>query len=169
MQGRLHCFGHFWNYIVVDAERQMMNGMDITGRGTEDIVKLRVSLEPEGRQLFSDQTVLNNLLPSAYCRYGKSESWQIKVDVENLMGCFPLLRQRRNQMAGTLSGEQQQIVAICRGLMSKPHFLLLDEPSLGLNQHNMSAVFEIIKGLPALGIGVLLTEQAVRRALSIAD
>lgn len=149
--------------------RIKVNGIDITRKTTVNIVKLGVTLVPEGRQIFPDQTVLDNLLLGAYCRRGTAQSKQVKEDVEKLMERFQLLKERRNQLAGTLSGGEQQILAICRGLMLNPHFLLLDEPSLGLDQYNMTTVFEIIKGLPPLGIGVLLAEQAVERALSIAD
>jgi branched-chain amino acid transport system ATP-binding protein len=138
----------------------------IDGRETTDIVKLGVSLIPEGRQLFPYLTVLSNLKLGASLRKDKDE---INRDLEEVYKLFPRLRERRNQKAGTLSGGEQQMLAIGRGLMAKPKLLCMDEPSLGLAPIVIEQLGEVIKDINRRGVGVLLIEQNVHLALGVAN
>ena len=129
-----------------------------------DRVKLGLAQSPEGRGVFPNLTVLENLLMGAYFRSDKSE---IAKDIEKCYDLFPRLRERHFQLAGTLSGGEQQMVAISRAMMARPKLLLLDEPSLGLAPMVVMQIFEIIKKLNAEGVTVLLVEQNARMALKV--
>ena len=131
-----------------------------------EIVKLGISLVPEGRELFNFMTVYENLEMGAYGRSGRRK---IKEDIERTMEYFPILDERRHQMARTLSGGEQQMLAIARGLMSRPKLMLLDEPSLGLSPIFVQKVFEIIRRINQEGTTILLIEQNAHLALSIAE
>lgn len=133
---------------------------------TEEIVRLGISLVPEGRKLFPRLTVTQNLFMGGYIN---SESKQTKEKMEEMFQIFPRLRERHKQLAGTLSGGEQQMVAIARGLMSSPKILLVDEMSLGLAPIIVEELFDLLKKIRQSGITILLVEQDVSTALSIAD
>ncbi|MBE6020255.1 MAG: ABC transporter ATP-binding protein [Firmicutes bacterium] len=141
-------------------------GEDITKAQTIDIVKKGISLTPEGRRVFPDLTVKENLLLGAYLRKDKAE---IKKDLEMVYGLFPRLLEREWQIAATLSGGEQQMLAVGRSLMSKPQLLMMDEPSLGLAPIIVKSIFEIIKEINKNGVSVLLIEQNAKAALEISD
>lgn len=129
------------------------------------VVKKGVIHVPEGRRTFSGLTIEDNLLVGAYL----SDKSRIREDLERQYDLFPILRERRNQFAGTLSGGEQQMLAVCRGLMSHPKILLLDEPSMGLAPIIVSQIYEIIQRIRESGITILLVEQNAKKALSICD
>ena len=141
---------------------------DITRLTPEKIVKLGISQVPEGRQLFGGLTVLDNLILGAYFhrRDGKKE---IQNSLKIVYGIFPILEERQKQLAGTLSGGQQQMLAVGRALMSKPELLLLDEPSMGLAPKVVNEIFDVIKQLRSKNTTILLVEQNARVALKVAD
>jgi branched-chain amino acid transport system ATP-binding protein len=141
-------------------------GRRIDGLPAEEIVRLGISQAPEGRRLFPRSSVLENLEMGAYVR--KSHK-AIRADIEKLMDIFPILRERKNQLAGTLSGGEQQMLAIARALMSRPKLMMLDEPSLGLMPMLVREIFRIIEEIHAEGTTILLVEQNARKALGIAD
>ncbi len=140
-------------------------GEDITGLRPDQLLKKGISLVPEGRQILSSMSVLENLEMGAYQR---SDS-EVQSDIEKVMDRFPILRERKAQLGGTLSGGQQQMLAIARALMSRPSLLLLDEPSMGLAPLIVSDIFKIAKEINKEGTTVLIVEQNVRQALKIAD
>jgi len=146
-----------------------LNGVDITGKGPEDIVEMGMMQVPEGRQIFNSLSVLDNLRLGAYLRYRKGKKKEIRQDLDEVYGLFPILRDRRSQKAGTLSGGEQQMLAIARGLMARPSLLILDEPSLGLAPRVTADIIEVISGLKQKGITILLIEQNARAALSVSD
>ncbi len=129
------------------------------------VVQKGVIHVPEGRRTFSGLTIEDNLLVGAYL----SDKNQIRKDLEMQYDLFPILRERRNQFAGTLSGGEQQMLAVCRGLMSHPKILLLDEPSMGLAPIIVSQIYDIIQRIKESGITILLVEQNAQKALSICD
>ncbi len=141
------------------------NGRDISRYPAYKVVKFGIAHSPEGRKILSRLTVLDNLNLGAYIRSDNS----IKADIEQQFQLFPRLSERRNQLAGTLSGGEQQMLAISRALMSKPQLLLLDEPSLGLAPAIVRDIFAIIQNLRSTGITILLVEQNANLALQIAD
>jgi len=133
---------------------------------SEAIVRLGISHVPEGRELFPELTVLENLSMGAYAR---SDKRAIQRTLERVHACFPILAERRAQLAGTLSGGEQQMLAIGRALMAEPVLMLLDEPSLGLAPMLVEEIFGIIRQIHVSGTTVLLVEQNANKALSIAD
>lgn len=135
----------------------------------ERAVRLGMGHVPERRQLFNTMSVLENLLLGAYHRYRSTKKSVLRSDLEEVFTLFPVLKDRKNQMAGTLSGGEQQMLAIGRGMMSKPKLLLLDEPSLGLGPMLIREVMRVIGELKNLGLTVLLVEQNARAALRLAD
>ncbi len=141
------------------------NGRDISRYPAYKMVQLGIAHSPEGRRILSKQTVLDNLKLGAYIR---SDS-RIKADIERQFETFPRLAERRHQLAGTLSGGEQQMLAMSRALMSNPQLLLLDEPSLGLAPAIVRDIFAIIQNLRETGITILLVEQNANLALQIAD
>ncbi|NLT20946.1 MAG: ABC transporter ATP-binding protein [Syntrophomonadaceae bacterium] len=141
-------------------------GNEITKVPPEKIVGLGISQVPEGRRVFASMSVLENLEMGAYLRKKKSE---INSDMENVFTRFPRLKERSRQMAGTLSGGEQQMLAIGRALMARPELLLMDEPSMGLAPLLVKEIFEIIKDINSRGTTILLVEQNANMALSIAD
>jgi branched-chain amino acid transport system ATP-binding protein len=141
-------------------------GQDITRRSPDQMVKLGVAHSPEGRRVLARQTVLTNLELGAYVR---SDRLGIKADIERQFLTFPRLGERRHQLAGTLSGGEQQMLAIARAVMSRPKLLLLDEPSLGLAPQVVLEIFGVIRQLHEQGVTVLLVEQNATLALQTAD
>ncbi|MEG4863140.1 MULTISPECIES: ABC transporter ATP-binding protein [unclassified Microcoleus] len=142
------------------------NGRDISRRQAHEVVKLGIAHSPEGRRVLTQQTVLANLELGAYVR---SDFAAVKADLARQFEIFPRLAERRTQLAGTLSGGEQQMLAIARALMSRPKLLLLDEPSLGLAPAIVKEIFTIIQNLRSTGVTILLVEQNANLALQIAD
>ena len=142
-----------------------LDGKRIDGLRADQRVPLGISLVPEGRHLFPRLTVQRNLELGAFTRRDRRE---VAESMERALAAFPVLRDRRQQLAGTLSGGEQQMVAIARGLMSRPRILLLDEPSWGIAPMVVNRIFENIAEINRGGVAVLLVEQNVKRALSIA-
>ncbi|XEQ99548.1 High-affinity branched-chain amino acid transport ATP-binding protein LivF [Sporomusa paucivorans] len=143
----------------------IFEGQDIAGMAAQNIVKLGISQVPEGRRVFAHMSVLENLELGAYLR---SDTKEIKADMDVVFGRFPRLAERRSQLAGTLSGGEQQMLAMGRALMSRPRILLLDEPSMGLAPLLIKEIFSIIKDINETGTTILLVEQNANMALSIA-
>jgi len=141
------------------------SGKRIDNHSPESIVKLGISQCPEGRKVFPRQTVYENLKMGAYTRSDK----QIEDDIDKYFQQFPTLSERRNHLAGHLSGGEQQMLVICRALMSRPKLLLLDEPSMGLAPFIVRDVFKIIKQIKEEGTNILLVEQNAKQALKVAD
>ena len=142
------------------------NGKNITKVPAHNIVKLGISQVPEGRRVFSQLSVYENLIMGAYIRKDKDE---IEKDLQEIYKRFPRLEERKTQLAGTLSGGEQQMLAMGRALMSKPEIILLDEPSMGLSPIFVEEIFDIIKYINESGTTVLLVEQNAKKALSIAN
>ena len=141
-------------------------GRSIKGRGAWDLVKQGLVMVPEGRGVFARMTITENLLMGAYTRNDKAG---IEADVEKMFNIFPRLRERKDQLAGTMSGGEQQMLAMGRALMSQPKVLLLDEPSMGLSPIMVDKIFEVVRDVYALGVTIVLVEQNASRALAIAD
>ncbi len=141
----------------------------LSGLKPQAIVKRGMCLVPEGRLLFPPMSVLENLKLGAYLRYRRRENEAILEDLETVMELFPILRERAKQAAGTLSGGEQQMIAIARALMARPRLLLLDEPTMGLAPFLVRMILDTLVQLKERGITVLLVEQNARAALQIAD
>lgn len=144
----------------------LFEGKDITKVPAHKIVSMGMAHVPEGRRVFAELSVYENLKMGAYTRKDKSE---IEESLANVYKRFPRLEERKNQMAGTLSGGEQQMLAMGRALMSKPKIILMDEPSMGLSPILVNEIFDIIQAVSESGTTVLLVEQNAKKALSIAD
>jgi len=147
------------------AGRIVFNGVAIDHLPSHEIVKLGISQVPEGRRIFSALTVQENLEMGAFCRRNYQE---VRSDLEQVYEHFPILKERRKQLGGTLSGGEQQMLAIARALMARPQLLLLDEPSLGLAPQIVERIFEMIRRINQEGKTILLVEQNARAALKLA-
>ncbi len=140
------------------------NDENITGTDTSNIIAKGITLVPEGRRVFPDMTVLDNIKIGAFLRHDSLDK-----DIEHMYSLFPRLKERKWQLAGTLSGGEQQMLALARALMSKPKLLMMDEPSLGLAPLIVKGIFEIIKEINKSGVTVLLIEQNANMALKASD
>ena len=140
-------------------------GQAIKGKGSFELVKQNLAMVPEGRGVFTRMTILENLLMGAYTRDDKAG---IDADIDKWFGVFPRLKERAAQMAGTLSGGEQQMLAMARALMSHPKLLLLDEPSMGLSPIMVEKIFEVVRTISAQGVTMLLVEQNAKLALQAA-
>ncbi len=141
-------------------------GKSIKGQGPWDLVKQGLAMVPEGRGVFTRMTIIENLQMGAYIRNDKAD---IAADMEKVFTIFPRLRERKDQLAGTMSGGEQQMLAMGRALMSRPKVLLLDEPSMGLSPIMVDKIFEVVGDVHAQGVTILLVEQNASRALGIAN
>ena len=150
--------------VKADEGEILLDGQSIVGLPTHQIVKSGLSLVPEGRRIFSNLTVLENIKIGAYLRKDELEE-----DIEWVYNLFPILKERHWQLAGTLSGGEQQMLAVARALMSKPKVLMMDEPSLGLAPLVVRDIFNMIKTIHSEGMTILLIEQNANMALKCAD
>ena len=141
-------------------------GKSIKGKGAWDLVREGLVMVPEGRGVFTRMTITENLQMGAYIR---SDKVGIADDIERMFNLFPRLRERKDQLAGTMSGGEQQMLAMARALMSQPKVLLLDEPSMGLSPIMVDKIFEVVRNVSAEGVTIVLVEQNAQRALGIAD
>jgi branched-chain amino acid transport system ATP-binding protein len=146
----------------------MFRTEDITNRKTETLAGLGISLVPEGREIFTDLTTEDNLLLGAACHLRRIRRPELTARFESVFSIFPRLKERRKQLGGTLSGGEQQMLAVGRALMSNPSLLLLDEPSMGLAPFIVREIFAVIKKLHQEGTSILLIEQNVKSALEVA-
>ena len=141
-------------------------GQSIKGVPSHALLKQGLAMVPEGRGVFSRMTIIENLQMGAYIR---NDATSIADDIERMFGIFPRLKERATQLAGTMSGGEQQMLAMARALMSQPRLLLLDEPSMGLSPIMVAKIFEVVRDISAQGVTVLLVEQNARLALQAAD
>lgn len=141
-------------------------GKSVQGRGAWDLVKEGLIMVPEGRGVFARMTITENLLMGAYT---KSDKAQIAADIEHMFVLFPRLKERRDQLAGTMSGGEQQMLAMARALMGHPKLLLLDEPSMGLSPIMVDKIFEVVADVHSRGMTIVLVEQNASRALALAN
>ncbi|RZS52039.1 ABC transporter ATP-binding protein [Sphaerotilus mobilis] len=149
---------------IADGEVHYL-GRSIRGQGAWDLAKQGLVMIPEGRGTFTRMTITENLQMGAYTRNDK----EIDADIEKVFGIFPRLKERRDQLAGTMSGGEQQMLAMGRALMARPKVLLLDEPSMGLSPIMVDKIFEVVGDIHKQGVTMLLVEQNASRALAIAD
>ena len=149
----------------VGTTHQQFNGAPIHSIAADKRVPLGLSLVPEGRRLFPRLTVLRNLELGAFTRNDKRE---VANSIEEMLGLFPILKERATQLAGTMSGGEQQMLAIARGLMARPKLLMLDEPSWGIAPKFVTKVLDVIQQVNATGVSILLVEQNLQKALNIA-
>jgi branched-chain amino acid transport system ATP-binding protein len=152
--------------LIPSAGRIDYLGRDIRGQGSWDLVKQGLVMVPEGRGVFTRMSILENLQMGAYLRRDKAG---IQADIERVFHLFPRLKERSLQLAGTLSGGEQQMLAMGRALLSRPRLLLLDEPSMGLSPIMVDKIFEVIAEVAGLGVTLLLVEQNASRALKMAQ
>ncbi len=145
------------------------SGMGIGGKPAYELAQLGIGLVPEGRGVFARMTILENLQMGAYLRQAFDQPERIAHDLDGVLELFPRLKERLTQLAGTLSGGEQQMLAIARAMMGKPKLLLLDEPSMGLAPLMVQAIFDVIQNLNQQGMTILLVEQNARLALSMAN
>lgn len=164
--GKSSCLKAISKLIKLQSGQVFFQGMDISRLAPDDVVRLGISQVPEGRMIFQGLTVRENLEMGAYCRKDKKV---IKKDLEKMYGYFPILKERSRQVANTLSGGEQQMLAIARGLMARPKILLLDEPSLGLAPVIVEDIFSFLLDLKNEGTTILLVEQNAFMALHISD
>ncbi len=148
---------------VADGDIEYL-GRSIRGQGAWDLVRQGLVMVPEGRGTFARMTITENLQMGAFVRNDK----EIDADIETVFGIFPRLKERRNQLAGTMSGGEQQMLAMGRALMARPKLLLLDEPSMGLSPIMVDKIFEVVADIYQRGVTVLLVEQNASRALQLA-
>ena len=141
-------------------------GKSVKGQGPWDLVKQGLAMVPEGRGVFARMTIMENLQMGAYVR---RDTAAIESDAERVFTIFPRLRERKDQLAGTMSGGEQQMLAMGRALMSRPKVLLMDEPSMGLSPIMVDKIFEVVRDVYAQGVTILLVEQNASRALSVAN
>ena len=146
-----------------------LEGREVVGLPTEETVAMGCSLVPEGRQVFADMSVRENLLLGGHVQYRRGNGHHVKEDLDRVQRLFPVLAARQRQLAGTLSGGEQQMLAMARALMARPSLLMLDEPSMGLAPLVVKDIFQIIARISASGCTVLLVEQNARGALKISN
>jgi branched-chain amino acid transport system ATP-binding protein len=149
---------------VADGDIRFM-GQSVKGQGAWDLVKQGLVMVPEGRGVFSRMTIVENLQMGAYVR----EDDEVQADIAKVFAIFPRLKERALQLAGTMSGGEQQMLAMGRGLMARPKVLLLDEPSMGLSPIMVDKIFEVVADIHSRGTTILLVEQNASRALGLAD
>ena len=149
---------------IADGEVQFL-GRSIKGQGSWDLVKQGLVMVPEGRGVFTRMTITENLQMGAFVRNDK----EIGADIDKVFEIFPRLKERRHQLAGTMSGGEQQMLAMGRALMARPKVLLLDEPSMGLSPIMVDKIFEVVDTIHKQGVTVLLVEQNASRALDLAN
>ena len=149
---------------AADGQIRFM-GQDIKGQGAWDLVKQGLVMVPEGRGTFTRMTIVENLLMGAYIR----DDDEVQADVDKVFSIFPRLKERATQLAGTMSGGEQQMLAMGRALMARPKVLLLDEPSMGLSPIMVDKIFEVVADIHSRGTTILLVEQNASRALGLAD
>jgi branched-chain amino acid transport system ATP-binding protein len=149
--------------------RLLFSGQNIAGLPGERILRLGIGQVPEGRQIFAPLTVMDNLTLGAYVRFKREEKNEVLRDLQAIFELFPVLKERQKQRAGTLSGGEQQMVAIGRTLMARPKLLLLDEPSMGLAPRVVTDIFKAIQTLRTRGATIFLVEQNAKAALKVAD
>ncbi|HQX59998.1 MAG TPA: ABC transporter ATP-binding protein, partial [Burkholderiaceae bacterium] len=150
---------------INDGDIEYM-GKSIKGQGPWDLVRQGLAMVPEGRGVFARMTIMENLQMGAYVRKDQDA---IDADAEKVFTIFPRLRERRDQLAGTMSGGEQQMLAMGRALMSRPKVLLMDEPSMGLSPIMVDKIFEVVRDVYAQGVTILLVEQNASRALGVAN
>jgi len=163
--GKSTCLKVITGLLPARQGRVLWKGEDLQNVPSHSRVPLGIAMSPEGRQVFPRMSVLENLEMGAYTR----KDAEVAQDLERAFGLFPRLKDRLKQLAGTLSGGEQQMLAIARALMSRPQLLLLDEPSLGLAPLIVRQIFEIVGQIRSMGLAVLLVEQNARQALQVAD
>ena len=165
--GKTTLLGIISGLLKPGSGRVTLDGRQISGQSPASVVAAGVVQVPEGRQLFGPLTVRENLELGSYLRIKRGQAREVAADLDQNLARFPILAQRLDQAAGTLSGGEQQMLAMARGLMARPRLLLLDEPSLGLAPQVTAEILGVVRGLPAQGCSALLVEQNALGALSV--